>query len=135
MAVCLDGSNSFADRIEQRVRIKQVIGMTQEVGETPARGLNRLCLANPAQLFLDARSRRGEQIGSLEFGQGRDLSFSEATVGLLEDGPAQRLGQFVLPGFGPAHLVDRLGEELHHVEPCVDDPVGSRVSKRILTGG
>src|SRR5271154_4540916 len=62
-------------------------------------------LANPAQLFLDAPSNRGEQIGSLEFGQGRDLRLSEATVGPLEDGPAKRLGQFVLPGFGPAHLV------------------------------
>ena len=37
--MCLDGSNSFADRIEQRVRIKQVVGVTLEVGETPARGL------------------------------------------------------------------------------------------------
>ena len=78
--------------------------MAQEIGETPARGLNRLRLANPAQLLLDAPSNRSEQIGRLEFGQGRDLGFRDATVGPLEDGRAQRLGQFILPSFGPAHL-------------------------------
>jgi hypothetical protein len=52
--VRFDGADSLADRIEQRVWIKQIIGMPQEVGETPSRGLNRLRLADPAQLFLDA---------------------------------------------------------------------------------
>src|SRR4051812_46180419 len=121
VAVGLDGGKRLAHRIEDRTGIEKVQGVAQEIGNSPASGLDRLRLANPAQLLLDAPSDGGEQVGSLEFGEGGDLRFGEPTVCPLQDGPAQRLGQLALPGFDPADLIDRLGEQLHDVEPIHGD--------------
>src|SRR4249920_1124586 len=87
----------------------------------PAGSLNGLRLANPAQLFLDAPSDSGEQVGCLKFGQGGGLRFGETSVRAFQDGPAERLGELAVPGFRAADLVERLGEELHDVEPIHGD--------------
>ena len=135
VAVGLDGGKRLTHWIEDRTGIEKVGGVAQEIGDPPASGLHRLRLPNPAQLLLDAPGDGGEQVGGLEFGQGGDLRFGEPTVCPLQDGPAQRLGQLAVPGFDPADLIDRLGEQLDDMEPCVDGPLGSRASARTLTGG
>ena len=45
-------------------------GFERVIMETKETGLNGLRLANPAQLFLDAPSDSGEQVGCLKFSQG-----------------------------------------------------------------
>ena len=86
----------------------------------PARGLSRLGLAHPAELLLDAPGDGGEKVAGLQFGQGLGLGVGER-LGPLQHGPAEGLGQLVVFGFGPADLVDRLGEQLHHMEPVDGD--------------
>jgi len=43
------------------------------------------------------------------------------SVRAFQDGPAERLGELAVPGFRAADLIERLGEELHDVEPIHGD--------------
>src|SRR4249919_4156682 len=54
-------------------------------------------------------------------GQGGGLRFGETSVRAFQDGPAERLGELAVPGFRAADLIERLGEELHDVEPIHGD--------------
>lgn len=93
--MALDGNNGLADRIEDWIRVKKLPGIAQKVGHSPARGLNGVRLADPAQLLLDPPGDGSEQVGCPEFGQGRGVSFDEATVSALQDGQRNAFGSLL----------------------------------------
>ncbi len=112
--------------------IGEPAGVTQEVGDAPAGGLDAFGFADPAELFLDPPSDGGEQIRRFEFGERVGLCIGEAAIGPLQDGPAQGLGQLAVLGFGAADVIDGLGEHLHDVEPVDGD---SGVFECLADGG